>query len=77
MQLAQAADGTKLVFKLCWYFKSMGARNRVGLHWLNRFLGIDSWAYYKFKNSGSGDEIMYRSTHKQGNNDFFSRSFLF
>ncbi len=49
--------------------QSMGARNRVGiglsyrparLHvhtvgWRNQFLGIDSWAPYKFKNTASGD----------------------
>ncbi len=45
--------------------------------WRNRFLGIGSWAYYEFKNLGSGVEIMYRRTHKQGNNDYFSRSFIF
>ncbi len=44
---------------------SKGARNRVGIGlsyrpagytaWQNWFLGIDSWAPSKFKNSGSGN----------------------
>jgi hypothetical protein len=48
----------------------MGARNRVGIGlsyrpampgyigWRNWFLGIDSWAPYKFKNSSSELEFL-------------------
>jgi hypothetical protein len=59
---------TAAAFSAGIFKQSIGARNRVGiglsnrparLHaaWRNCFLRIDSWASYKFKNSGSDQQL--------------------